>query len=224
MLNGVFVDVAEDLVTAVLELPVDVLGEVGLVIPGGEVPSRRPRFGAHDHHHVGVACDDRISGLGDEFLRTLAADWFQHDAGGVAAKPAHHRARIVVRLAERCGHRTGDLELAQPEHRVDRLGDRPAWRRCRSAPPVPPPLRGRPPTCPGRRSRRSLSELADADEHRSTRVDRHDSPPVPCERPLCTAETGVSTCKHGRSRPATATGSAGSPEPGARSPTGSCPP
>ena len=62
VLDGVLVDVAVDLVAAVFELAVDVLGEVGLVVPVGEVLRSRTRFGTHDHHDVGVAGHDGGTG------------------------------------------------------------------------------------------------------------------------------------------------------------------
>ena len=180
MLDGVFVDVLPDLVAAILELPVDVLGEVGLVVPVGEVARRRPRLGADQHHDVRLAGGDRGAELGDELLRTLAADGLEHRAGRLRAEPLHHRPRIVVRLAQPRGHRAGDLELPQPEHGVDGLGDVV----CVGAGVGQRGL-GR---LGGQLDRRhapvvgvvdALGELADADEDRGPRVD-HYRPPDDC--------------------------------------------
>ena len=85
MLERVLADVVEESVAAVLELSVDVLGEVRLVVPIGEVPSRRAGLGADEHHNVALARRDRVAEFRDELLRALPADGFQHRAGRVRA-------------------------------------------------------------------------------------------------------------------------------------------
>jgi len=180
VLDGVFVDIAEDLVTTILELSLDMLSEVGLVIPVGEVARRRPRLGTHDHHDVSVAGDNCVARLGHELLRTLAADRLQHYSSGIAAQAIHRRARVVVGLAESGGHRSGDLELTQAEYRVDGfrngshvdagVGQRGFGRGRRQVYSRHAPVLG---------VVDALSELADADDDRGPRID-HYRPPDTC--------------------------------------------
>ena len=148
------------------------LGEVGFVVPLGEVSSRRPGFRPDDHHDIGLARRDRAAELGDQLLGALPADGFQHRAGRVGANPLHHRPRVVVRLAQLRRHGPGDLELPQADDHVDGLGDgvlvgagvgqRRARRRCRQFDCRHPPVA---------RVVDVLGELPDADDHGSARVD-----------------------------------------------------
>jgi hypothetical protein len=132
----------------------------------------------HDHHDVGITGRDRVARLGDELLRALSPNGFQHHPGGIATDALHHRPRVVVRFTERGRHRTGDLELSQRVHGVDGLRD--ASGAC---------IGQRRPHGFGRQLDRghaaivgvvdALGELADADDDRSPRID-HYRPPDAC--------------------------------------------
>ena len=180
VLDGVLADVVEDLVATVFHLAVDVLAVVGLVVPLGERPQRRPVLRADDHHHVRRARGDLVAEFGDELLRALSADGFDDRPRGLHTEALHHRPRIVVGLAEQNRHARRDLELPQADDRVDRLGDGVGVRAG---------VGQRGPDRLGGQFHRGhaavagivdvLGELADTDDHRGARIN-HYRPPGDC--------------------------------------------
>ena len=95
----------------------------GLSSRFGEVPGRRARLGADDHHDIGLAAAIAAPNSVTSFCGPCPPTGSITDAGGLRTQPLHHRPRVVVRLAQLRGHRPGDLELPQADDHVDGLGD-----------------------------------------------------------------------------------------------------
>jgi len=84
---------------------------VRLVGAALEEPEAGGVLGAEQHHHGAAAGGDRARELGDQMLRPLPADRLEDRARGVSADTLRNRPRVVVRLAQRRGRPSGNLEL-----------------------------------------------------------------------------------------------------------------
>ena len=109
---------------AILELAVNHFGVIRLVGLVGERPQSGAVLGAEQHHHVGGAGGDRPAELGYRMLRPLSPNGFQDRPTRCGPDSAGHRARIVGGVPQRSHPPAGDLELPDPDDRVDRFGHR----------------------------------------------------------------------------------------------------